>query len=438
MLDKNDNPPRFLKTVYEGNVLESAPISSHIFSNASTRVILLTEDLDSGTNGLKSYEIVEPMAKQYFYIDPTTGAVKTLKTLDYETQKQYKFHVSVFDQGKPKLVSDKLAQVNVNVLDVNDCAPKFEHSEYNASLVLPTFKNIAVITLTATDADSLGNSFLKYDIIDGDKKNIFAIDPVMGVITVLQPEKIKHFHKLLVRVSDGKYSNIAQVYINVAKSENSTIKFQKPYYEGNVMENSTKIVTVAVVNVLGNKLNEHIQFGILNPTDMFTIGSTSGAIQTLGVKFDREIKDNYVLIIEAKSINLMNNGKQESLSISHTVVNVTVMDVNDNCPIFVNLPYYAVVSVDDPKGHVITKVHAIDLDSLENGEVRYEMKRGHGELFKVCRKTGEVSLKQSLEGHNKEYHLIIGAYDGGMNKKHFWLFFIIITFIFFRFDTLLQ
>lgn len=81
---------------------------------------------------------------------------------------------------------------------------------------------------------------------------------------------------------------------------------------------------------------------------------------------------------------------------------------------FVNLPYYAVVSVDDIRGSLITKVHALDLDSYENGEVRYEMKRGHGELFKVDRKSGEVTLKQTLEGHNRDYELLIAAYDGGI------------------------
>lgn len=62
---------------------------------------------------------------------------------------------------------------------------------------------------------------------------------------------------------------------------------------------------------------------------------------------------------------------------------------------------------------LIIQVHAIDMDSGDNGEVRYELKKGHGELFKVCRKTGEISLKQNLEGHNREYQLTIAAYDGG-------------------------
>lgn len=59
------------------------------------------------------------------------------------------------------------------------------------------------------------------------------------------------------------------------------------------------------------------------------------------------------------------------------------------------------------------QVHAIDLDKGENGDVRYELTKGNGELFKIARKSGEIVLKQVLEGHNKEYLLLIAAYDGG-------------------------
>lgn len=45
--------------------------------------------------------------------------------------------------------------------------------------------------------------------------------------------------------------------------------------------------------------------------------------------------------------------------------------------------------------------------------MRYELIKGHGELFRVSRKTGDIELKQNLEGHSKEYHLLVAAYDGG-------------------------
>ena len=157
---------------------------------------------------------------------------------------------------------------------------------------------------------------------------------------------------LHVRASDGKYSSVAQVDIKVLKSENSGLVFQKDVYQGSVLENSTKITTVAVLNVLGTELNEHVVFRILNPTDMFVIGPTSGAISTTGKRFDREACDKYELIIEA-------NSEVPKQRVAHVVVNVTVLDINDNCPIFVNLPYYAVVSVDAQKGDVIMKVSSI-------------------------------------------------------------------------------
>lgn len=231
------------------------------------------------------------------------------------------------------------------------------------------------------------------------KKNVFR-----------DVERIGSFYKLHIRVSDGKFSKVSYVNIRVETSENSGLIFQKTVYEGSILENSTKITTVTVVNILGSNLNEHVEFRILNPTDMFKIGLTSGAVLTTGKRFDREVRDNYELIVEARS----HPPDREKPRVAHVIVNVTILDINDNCPMFVNLPYYAVVSVDDPKGSIITKVHALDLDSYENGEVRYEMKKGHGELFKVDRKSGEVTLKQTLEGHNREYELLIGAYDGGI------------------------
>lgn len=177
-----------------------------------------------------------------------------------------------------------------------------------------------------------------------------------------------------------------------------------------------------MVNVIGAALNEHIEFRILNPTELFRIGLTSGAVVTTGIRFDREEQQYYELIIEARSNAPLQAASpvvdeyplHDKPRIAHVIVNVTILDINDNSPMFVNLPYYAIVSVDAERGSLITKVHAIDADAYENGEVRYEMKRGHGELFKVDRKTGEVTLKQTLEGHNRDFELLIAAYDGGI------------------------
>lgn len=86
--------------------------------------------------------------------------------------------------GKPRLSSETMAKVQITVTDVNDCAPAFSQREYNVTLLLPTYENVAVIQVNATDQDSSAvNTTLRYDIIEGNKDGVFAIDALNGVIT---------------------------------------------------------------------------------------------------------------------------------------------------------------------------------------------------------------------------------------------------------------
>lgn len=73
------------------------------------------------------------------------------------------------DLGKPKLFSDSTAKVVIQVTDINDCPPIFTSPIYNVTLLLPSYKDIAVIQVNATDPDSTEGDALKYDIIEGNK-----------------------------------------------------------------------------------------------------------------------------------------------------------------------------------------------------------------------------------------------------------------------------
>lgn len=374
VLDKNDNHPFFESEVYRGEISEAAPIGSLVTLsengtatstttsfNETVPLVIKARDMDSGQNALLHFDIVEYLPRKYFHIDSSSGAIKNIFILDHEKIPFYSFNVRVSDLGKPPLHSLTTARVEIKIININDCAPQFLQKEYNVTLLLPTYENVAVIQVNATDRDALEDSILRYDIIDGNSESVFAINSRDGtIVTTKNVDKIKTFYKLHVRVSDGKYSTIAYVYVRVENSENSGLVFQKAIYESSVAENTTKTQTVCVMNVLGTALNEHVEFRILNPTDMFKIGITSGAVETTGKRFDREEKDNYELIVEAKSNERM-DGNGENPRIAHGVVKITVSDENDNCPIFVNLPYYAVVSVDDPKGSVIIKVLVCNL-----------------------------------------------------------------------------
>lgn len=148
---------RFLFCIFDLKVSEAASIGSLVFNANSTSspLVIKAEDADSELNALLNYDIVEELPRKFFHIDSSTGAIRTVMLLDHETIPEFQFHVKVSDLGKPKLSSESTAKVIITVSDVNDCPPKFQQSDYNATVLLPTWKNVAVVKLEAYDPDSM-------------------------------------------------------------------------------------------------------------------------------------------------------------------------------------------------------------------------------------------------------------------------------------------
>jgi len=99
-----------------------------------------------------------------------------------------------------------------------------------------------------------------------------------------------------------------------------------------------------------------------------------------------------------------------------TTVEIAVSDINDNPPTFLDSPYlaYVVEGVVPPDGYVLT-VSAHDADTKPfNGQVRYFLKEGDADLFRINASTGEVSLLKPLDReHQPEYQLTLVAMDTG-------------------------
>lgn len=116
-------------------------------------LVIKATDADTGVNSLLSYKILEERAKKYFAIDESTGAIRSITALDYEEQKRFRFNVRVTDRGTPRLSSDSLARVTIDVIDENDSPPSFERKVYHVVLLLPTFKDVLVAQVNASDPD---------------------------------------------------------------------------------------------------------------------------------------------------------------------------------------------------------------------------------------------------------------------------------------------
>ena len=105
--DVNNKAPKFTKQVYDVTVMENASISA---------VLLTVEavDLDAGLNGSVSYYILNGNENNQFQIDPVSGGIMLVRSLDSKQNQLYMLRVMAVDWGTPlSLNSTALVRVTV-------------------------------------------------------------------------------------------------------------------------------------------------------------------------------------------------------------------------------------------------------------------------------------------------------------------------------------
>ena len=89
-------------------------------------LVIEATDKDSGINALLVYEILEAEAKTFFAIDESTGALRTMVSLDFETKQRFEFEVRVSDRGLPRLTADSTTKVSKkNSFSCQFCTAKY-------------------------------------------------------------------------------------------------------------------------------------------------------------------------------------------------------------------------------------------------------------------------------------------------------------------------
>ncbi|XP_061090045.1 protocadherin gamma-A11-like [Conger conger] len=98
------------------------------------------------------------------------------------------------------------------------------------------------------------------------------------------------------------------------------------------------------------------------------------------------------------------------------VIHVTVLDANDNIPVFTQAVYEVTLPENSALGSVVVTVSASDADEGANGEVTYEFIRISDEakdLFSIDRKTGEIRVTGPIDFEEESsYEIRIEGKDG--------------------------
>ncbi|XP_064244267.1 protocadherin gamma-A6-like isoform X6 [Passer domesticus] len=97
-------------------------------------------------------------------------------------------------------------------------------------------------------------------------------------------------------------------------------------------------------------------------------------------------------------------------------IRVTVVDVNDNAPVFSQAEYTVRVPEDVPVGSVLVTVTASDADEGPNGHVKYSFKKitdKASKIYDLDSESGDITLLRSLDfEEGNSYELEVQAQDG--------------------------
>ncbi|KOB67695.1 Fat-like cadherin-related tumor suppressor-like protein [Operophtera brumata] len=201
VLDANDNEPVFEHAELRVTVPENGPAGAVVARVAA-------RDADSGDNAYVSYSLAN-LRPAPFDVDPFTGAVRTTRTLDYESmRREWELRVRASDWGAPYRRQAEMRLV-VRLEDVNDNRPQFERVECVAHVPRRAALGAELATLSAIDMDAgdvvnesvaLGTSLVRlrardrdlgynglitYGISGGDPHSLFRVEPASGELQVI-------------------------------------------------------------------------------------------------------------------------------------------------------------------------------------------------------------------------------------------------------------
>ncbi|XP_050802158.1 protocadherin-23 isoform X3 [Gopherus flavomarginatus] len=394
ILDINDNSPQFVSSSLS-YVMENAEVGSLVHH-------VVAEDPDEGRNGQVTYHIISGNENKAFMLDKTTGLLTTAFPLDHESQEYYSLTIVALDDGTPSLSATQM--LTVSILDVNDERPVFQKQLYEAAVCENRNPGEFVINVEAVDRDSGINSLLQYEILPGNGFEIFQINSDTGEVmtTASLDRETQEILSIKVLVRDSgtpSLSSTATVICKVLDENDNTPKFLLPVPEIQILENQEPVIvhtTLAVDIDAGN--NGTLRYQIIggNIGEYFTLNDTSGELLATR-SLDREDASNFTLIIECHDLGSPPRS-------STTQLQITVLDENDNSPIFAKKTYQTSVREDVEEGSLVLELFASDEDSGLNGEVMYSLNDDTLGAFTVNSTTGAIVTTKALDRETKSQY----------------------------------
>ncbi|KAM8910665.1 protocadherin gamma-A4-like isoform 34-T34 [Spinachia spinachia] len=151
-------------------------------------------------------------------------------------------------------------------------------------------------------------------------------------------------------------------------------------------------------------------------------------------RYNLQKNDNFVLAVDGTKVeivleNRLDREKQKDINLLLTaldggspqrsgtvVIHVTVLDANDNAPVFSQAVYKASLPENSPPGTVVIIVSATDADEGVNGYVTYDLSHVSDDdvnVFKIDPKTGEIKVTSKIDFEERSsFEMGVESKDG--------------------------
>ncbi|MGH0161647.1 UNVERIFIED_CONTAM: hypothetical protein FKN15_041317 [Acipenser sinensis] len=443
--DSNDHVPQFPEDPVTIVIPENMVAGSSIYTFQAV-------DKDgSGPNSDIHYSILQqwPTNDENLALDPVTGVVTLGKSLDREVTPSLLLIVQAVDQALN--VSQRRSSsvtARIFVTDENDNAPIFS-SPIAVSVMEDQPIGFVVLYVMARDSDLGESGRVAYRIQSGNAGGRFNLNPNSGslsIVKALDREEQGLYNLTIIAEDHGspQRTTLQLLSVQVIDVNDEAPQFQEAEFEAQISENQhagTSVLTVTATDC-DQGSNGFVTYGGI-VEDGFTIDQATGVV-TATRALDREVQDRYTVTAGDPAGDFHIDGNSGVLSTSQPLdreriasyyltieardhgtpqlsstasVVITVLDVNDNNPMFKEGAYTIDITEDAPIGTLVLDITATDADDGTNGMVLYYLSNESLGMFNVNQETGKITTAGLLDREKRAaYSFLVNAVDSSPAK----------------------
>ena len=401
IVDINDNTPTFA----EEHVTRQIPENTE---TGTTFSVPAAEDPDSPANGVTRYKIRDATGTFALKVTNASGSsldvhLVLMTSVDREMQRSHRVVVTATDGGTPTRTGSMT--IDVVILDVNDNHPTFEGARYEVDIPEDRPAGSILTSVRATDLDSGRFGEIVYGLSDKTVHlyaELFSINATNGSITMTRQLDFEAATEYdLVATAREKYGHSipAETVVRVRVRD---VNDNAPAITVNVLASHGRVVVLesaavgsflAYVSVVDADMgdNGEVECRLVDAGafDLRTLFPGEFKLETTA-QLDRESVDEYDVMLTCHDLGT-------PVLTSTAIIKVTLIDENDNAPIFTKQTYSAFVLENNMAGASVAQVTATDADTGANGVVSYHIHGTAQRYLTINSSTGLISAKISFD-----------------------------------------